>query len=222
MKQTIEKLSALVSRIESEREEERIYIARVINDELGHTLTALLIDLHSLQKKTEFKNKELNKDLESMINSVNHSIETIRKISSDLSPAILDKLGLGAAIEWQLDEFQKRNGIKCIADIEDRPKEELSKEKVTVIFRIFQEALANISRHAKAKKVQVVLKTENKTIKLFVSDNGQGITKESLNSTKSLGLLAMKERASRVGGEFSISKSIQGGTEISVLIPINN
>ncbi len=102
----------------------------------------------------------------------------------------MDNLGLGATIEWQLEEFEKRNEIDCIAGIQDRLPDELSKEKVTAIFRIFQEILTNISRHTKAKKVKVILKTENNKIKLFASDNGKGIAKENLDNKRSLGVLA--------------------------------
>ncbi len=222
LEQSKEKLRALASRIESIREEERIYIAREIHDELGHSLTALLIDLHSLNNKPEFQVERITSELQSMIGLVNHSIETIRKIASDLRPGVLDKLGLGAAVEWQLDEFRKRNKIECTASIEDEPLANISAEKLTAIFRIFQEITTNISRHAKATKVKVILKAVNKNIELFVSDNGKGIKKEKLDNIKSLGLLGMEERANMVGGSFVISSPKKGGTEVRVLIPIND
>ncbi len=216
-----EQLRALVSRIENIREGERTYIAREIHDELGHSLTVLLIDLHSLNNKTEFKNKKIAGEIKTMISLVNNLIETIRKIASDLRPGILDKLGLGPAIEWQFEEFKKRTKIDCIASIEDDFQEEITKEKSTVIFRIFQEVITNIYRHANASQVKVVLKTENKKIKLVVNDNGRGIKKGEIDNIHSLGLLGMKERATMVGGHFSISEAKKGGTEIKVSIPVN-
>ena len=222
MKERKGKLRALASKIEKVREEERTYIAREIHDELGHSLTALLIDLHALNNKTEFQNNETSKELASMINLVNQSINTIRKIASDLRPGILDKLGLGSAIEWQLEEFKRRNKIDCFLDIENVPLGKLSKEMETALFRIFQEILTNISKHAKATRVNVILKVENKKVRLNVKDNGVGIQKENMEKIDSLGILGMQERVNQLRGDFFIDEQKRGGTEVKITIPINN
>jgi PAS domain S-box-containing protein len=220
-----EKLRELAAGIEKVREEERTFISREIHDELGHTLTAVLIDLHLLVKKTEFQTNDSFTELNRMIGLVNHSIKTMGKIATDLRPGILDKFGLEPAIEWQLDQFKKRTKIKCTADIQEFDKEstnQLSKEIITALFRVFQEILNNIIKHAEATSITVILKKEKKHLRLFVSDNGKGIEEDDVKRAGALGVLGMEERVSIIGGTFSITGSKNNGTQVEVLIPISS
>lgn len=217
-----EKFRALASRIERIREDERTLIARNIHDDLGHSLTALLLDLHLISKKPECQGNDIRVELKSMIGLTNRSIETTQKIAANLRPGILDKLGLSAALEWQLEAFIKRNDMKTNVSIQKYTTEQLNEEKTTAIFRVFQEILTNISRHAEATSLKVILKNGKENIRLFVSDNGIGIKNENINDINSLGLLGMEERTTIVGGKFSISSPKKGGTEINVTIPIAN
>ena len=215
-----ERYRALASRIESVREDERTQIARNIHDDLGHSLTALLIDLHLISKKPEFKGNDIEADLNGMINLTKSSISITQKIATNLRPGILDTLGLSAALEWQLKEFAKRNIIKLYVSIQPDGAEQINLKAATTIFRVFQEILTNVSRHAKATSLNVAFSNDTKNVTLFVGDNGVGISDESISHINSLGLLGMAERANIVGGNFSITSPVAGGTEVNVTIPI--
>jgi PAS domain S-box-containing protein len=215
-----ERYRALASRIESVREDERTQIARNIHDDLGHSLTALLIDLHLISKKPEFKGNDIEADLNGMIDLTKSSISITQKIATNLRPGILDTLGLSAALEWQLKEFAKRNIIKLYVSIQPDGAEQINLKAATTIFRVFQEILTNVSRHAKATSLNVAFSNDTKNVTLFVGDNGVGISDESISHINSLGLLGMAERANMVGGNFSITSPVAGGTEVNVTIPL--
>ena len=148
------------------------------------------------------------------------TIQTVRRISSELRPGVLDHLGLVAALEWQANEFQNRTGIKCDvhADVQEHlPDPNLS----TTFFRIFQETLTNVIRHAGATEVTVDLKESDSRITLEVKDNGRGIERQEISNTKSMGLLGMRERAALLGGVFKIGRLGRGkGTRVKVSIPV--
>ncbi len=153
-----------------------------------------------------------------MVSLIDSNISTVRKISSELRPGVLDYLGLPAAIEWQAQEFQNRTGTKCL--IEKLPSEiEISNDVSTAIFRIFQETLTNITRHAEATEVNVLLNFTEDEISLEVKDNGKGIPQEEIENRKSFGLLGMEERAALFNGRFEIFAS-NPGTTVSVKIPL--
>lgn len=215
-----EKFRALASRVEKIREEERTLIARNIHDDIGHSLTALLLDLHLISKKPECQSHDIAVELKALVDLTNRSIIATQEIAANLRPGILDKLGLSAALEWQLEAFIKRHKMTTNINIQPHTKELLNDEKTTALFRVFQEILTNISRHAKATSLKVVLKNDNENIRLFVSDNGIGISNENIDNINSMGLLGMKERTAIVGGKFSIFSPKQGGTEINVIIPM--
>jgi PAS domain S-box-containing protein len=215
-----ERYRALASRIESVREDERTQIARNIHDDLGHSLTALLIDLHLISKKPELKGNAIATELNSMINLTKNSISITQKIATNLRPGILDTLGLSAALEWQLKEFAKRNIIKLHVSIQPDGAEQINLKAATAIFRVFQEILTNVSRHAKATSLNVAFSNDTKSATLFVGDNGVGISDESIDHISSLGILGMAERTNIVGGNFSITSPIAGGTEVNVTIPL--
>jgi PAS domain S-box-containing protein len=218
LQSSLAQLRALAARLESVREEERTSTAREIHDELGQALTAIKIDLTSLIYELPPHQTEALKRVESILKLVEEAIHSVRRISTQLRPGILDDLGLVAAIEWAAEEFEARTGTMCRLDLP--PGDILTHpERVTALFRIFQETLTNIARHANATQVDVRLAQENGDLWLEVPDNGQGITNEQLSGGKSLGILGMRERASLLGGELTISGIPGKGTTVSARIP---
>ncbi len=215
---SLNNLRNLANRLESIREEERTTISREIHDELGQALTVLKIDLTWLEKNILPDSEILKSRCRSMINLTESIMKSVQKISSELRPGILDDLGLTAAIDWQIREFENRTGIKCnIIKLDEI--ENLDRRKATMIFRIFQETLTNIIRHSGASEVDIILITENSDLILEVSDNGIGIDETMIESSSSIGLLGMRERVHSYGGEIEI-KGIKGkGTRVTFKIP---
>lgn len=211
-------LRELATRLQTIREEEGTRIAREIHDELGQTLTGLQIDLLWLKKPTSRKPILVKKKLTTMSQRIDNAIETVRKIATQLRPGVLE-LGLPAAIDWQTREFQTRTGIECtvVNIVNDNEVNELQSIN---IFRIFQEILTNVARHAHATKISIVLKIENNFLLLDVLDNGEGIQSDELRQTKSLGILGMRERAELLGGDFDILGTAGKGTAVHVKIPL--
>ena len=216
-----QQLREFAARLESVREEERKRVAREINDELGQALTILKLDLSWMLSKMPRSQREQRKKMKSVVAQVDETIERVRKIASDLRPSILDDLGLIAAIEWQLAECQKRTGIKgrLHSNIE---KTNFDPDRSAAIFRVVQEALTNVVRHAKASTVRVNLKSEDEILKIFIADNGRGITEVEIKDLKSLGIVGMKERIVRVGGAFNIQSRRGHGTRIEISIPVQS
>ncbi len=213
-----DQLRNLSAHLEDAREDERTRIAREIHDDLGQSLTALKIDLSLLRKRLPPEQKAAIERAESMDVLVEATIQSVKRISMDLRPGILDHLGLTAAIEWQAEEFEKRTGIPCRVVFE--PEEiSLDKDRTTTVFRIFQEVLTNAARHAEATKISVLLAEQADGLMLHVEDNGKGITEKELSDPNSLGLLGMRERVNTWGGSLSISGSRGKGTSVTVLIP---
>ena len=172
-----------------------------------------------MSKLPELKKKEINNELNLINNQVYQSLEKLKEIASDLRPGVLDKLGLDAAIEWQLKQFQARTKIRCKQNIEEL-SQDLDSNKSTALFRSFQEILTNIIRHAQADRVIVDLTNNHNNIALKVRDNGIGINQDEVDNAESLGLLGMQERASMLGGDFKIKSLKQGGTEVIITIPV--
>jgi PAS domain S-box-containing protein len=224
LKLTSEQLRALSARLQSAREEEGTRIAREIHDELGSALTSLKWDLEELDKILSSSIDQLQlaaarEKLHAPMKLADTAISAIRRIASELRPSILDDLGLVAAIEWQAQQFQARTGIVCPYDC-SLEKVELTEEQSTAVFRIFQEALTNVLRHAQATKVDIKINKENGYFGLSVSDNGKGTTESEKSEQQSLGILGMRERAHLVGGEIHI-KGVRGkGTVVIVRVPI--
>jgi len=182
-------------------------------------LTVLKIQISLLANKLIENQEPLREKITALTNLIDQSVESVQKISSKLRPGILDELGLIAAIEWQTEEFEKLTGIKCSLVL---PKEEidLDAQRATAIFRIFQEALTNIARHANAEKVSVSLLTNLSNISLEIKDNGKGITQEQIKDFRSLGIHGMEERAMIFGGQVYIDGLAGKGTTLKVEIPI--
>ncbi|MCD6385690.1 PAS domain S-box protein [Candidatus Sumerlaeota bacterium] len=213
-----EQLRNLAAHLQSVREEERTNIAREIHDVLGQALTALKMDIHWLRNQLSREKESLLEKTESMANLVDNTIQTVKRISMELRPGVLDDLGLPSAIEWLAGEFQNRIGGKFELFIDKSI--DVGKELSTAIFRVFQETLTNIARHANATKVKVRFNQRGGKLVLRVEDNGRGITKEQINDPKSFGLIGIRERVYPWGGEVKI-KGIKGkGTTVTVTIPI--
>jgi len=215
-----EQMRNLSIHLQSVREEERTRIAREIHDELGQSLTAFKMDLFWLGKRMT-QEKLLHDKIQAMSGLVDRTIESVHRISADLRPGLLDDLGLVAAMEWQAKEFSSRSGIACEADL-DAEEVPLEKDLATAIFRIFQETLTNIARHANATRVWVHLETREGKVILEVTDNGRGISRKQVNDPKSFGIMGMRERALLWGGDVQVSGSRYRGTTVTVSIPLKS
>ena len=217
LQHSFEQIRALAARLQMIREEERTRVAREIHDELGQALTSIKIDLSSLVRQLSI-GKEQERRTESILKLVDEAIHSVRRISTELRPGILDDLGLVAAVEWAAEDFEARTGTKCRLDL---PEENVltDQECATALFRIFQETLTNVARHANATQVDVHLFQEEGYLNLEVHDNGKGISKRQLSTGGSLGILGMRERALLLGGEFTIGGAPGKGTTVRARIP---
>ena len=216
LRDSSEQLRQLAAHLLSVREEERARISREVHDELGQSLTAVKMDLAWLEARMP-KNGEMlerNRATRQLADSI---IQSIRRISTELRPAVLD-LGLAAAVEWQVQEFQTRSGIQCTVRLLTR--EVVAANASTAMFRIFQETLTNIARHAQATRAEVVLQKQRDRLVLLVHDNGRGFDQADPSLSQSLGLLGMRERAAILGGRVSISSASGKGTTVTAWIPI--
>jgi len=219
LRESHEQLRALSVYLQSVREEERTRIAREVHDELGQALTSCKLDLSWIASKLPPELKSLVDKARALTAHIDSTIQTVRRISSELRPGVLDHFGLVAAIEWQANEFQNRTGIKC--DVRSRIEEPLDQELITTFFRIFQETLTNVIRHAGATQVSVDLKETDGRITLEVRDNGRGIARNEIFNSRSMGLLGMRERTELLGGVFQIGALPRGkGTRVRVAIPV--
>jgi PAS domain S-box-containing protein len=215
---SLEQLRALAGRLQIVREEERKRLAREIHDQLGQALTAIKIDLSSLLHDLPAGENQPSKRAASILQLVDESIRTVRRIATELRPGMLDDLGLVATIEWAGEDFQARTGTTCRLDL---PPDDIAidPERATAIFRIFQETLTNVARHAEASEVSVRLAKEDSDVTLEVHDDGKGIPEDKLANGESLGILGMRERAMLLGGEITISGPPGNGTTVKVRIP---
>ena len=218
-----EQFRSLSAHLQTVREEERTRIAREIHDELGQSLTAIKLEMSMTQKHTSRMKSKVHRDplmerMDHMLKMIDSTIQTVKTISSELRPVYLD-LGVIPAIEWQSQEFQNRTGIECTFKCDLGEEIQLDRESSTVMFRILQEALTNVVRHAQAKNVCVDLRHENSHYILKVMDNGKGIPESELSNPKSLGLLGMRERAGAVKGDVIIHGNPKEGTTVTVRIP---
>ena len=214
-----EQLRALSVYLQHVREEEQIRIAREVHDELGQQLTGLKLQLTWLSGRLPKKQKALHEKARSMAGCIDETIQAVRRIATELRPGLLDAAGLLAAIEWQAHEFEKQTGIRC--RIRSSVKETLWNQDLnTVFFRIFQETLTNVIRHANATRVEVRLYESGNFLVLEVKDNGRGISEVEIRNTKSIGLIGMRERAALLGGEVRLRGKPGNGTEVSVRVPL--
>jgi signal transduction histidine kinase len=191
-----------------------------VHDELGQALTGLKLDMSWLAARVARNAKPVKQKVKTMVDHIDETIQTVRRIATELRPGILDSLGLVAALEWQANEFQSRTGIPCqvTATVDDS---QLQQQFATVFFRIYQEALTNIIRHAKATRVDVRLAEEEGALVLTVKDNGRGISEEEIVNTRSIGLVGMRERAMLIGGEITLQGAPGKGTTMRLRVPLN-
>ena len=213
-----ENLRALARHLDSVREEEHTRIAREIHDGLGQSLTALRLDLTSLARRFPEARADVRQKIGAMIALADGTIEAARSIVAELRPPILDDLGLAPSLEWYVHRFAKRAGLRC--EWNPGPAELFVDREVAVIaYRIVQEALTNVARHAKARHVAVRLGEVNGALTVEIRDDGRGITDDAATSPRSLGIVGMRERALTRGGSLEISRLPEGGTSVRVTIP---
>jgi signal transduction histidine kinase len=194
-------------------------IARQIHDELGQALTAIKMDFVFLIARLPDNGKQFQERTNSILKLTDDTIQNVRRIAAELRPGILDDLGLAAAIEWQAQEFQARAGIQCLVDL---PEDGISldSDRSTAIFRIFQETLTNVVRHAQATRVDVRIEQAGIELILEVRDDGKGIEERKIQDIRSLGLLGMKERALILGGTLEVRGRKGKGTTLRVRVPV--
>lgn len=221
LRQSHEQLQALTARLQSIREDERARFAYTLHDQLGQELSGLKMDVAWLQRNLEHADPSaLVEKAKAMGTLLDMCIQTVRHMTTELRPSLLDDFGLAAAIEWQLREFQAQTGLD--SRLVNAPAAvPLNPEASTVVFRIFQDILENVRQHAQAKRVEVKLSHQNGQVNLRVRDNGRGISPEELHSPQSLGLRSMHERARRLGGQVDIQGAPGEGTVVSVRVPVS-
>ena len=218
---TAEQLRQLTAHLQSVREEERKRIGREIHDELGQQLTAIKMDVVWIDKKIPEETTALKNKLKNIIGLLDGSNQSIRRILSELRPVILDDHGLLEAMEWLGNQFTANTGI--IVKFDCSETEIKSSEQITTcIFRVYQEAFTNITRHACAKLVATSLSIEDDTIVVTVKDDGKGFDTESVQNKKSFGIFGMKERVLSLGGKFDLFSSTGKGTKIIMILPYTN
>ena len=227
-KRAEEALRALSAKLRSAREEEGTRIAREIHDELGAALTGLKWDLEKIDRTLNSTTNgsrlpEVRKRIGTMTTLLDTTISTVRRIASELRPGMLDDLGLVAAIEWQVQQFELRTGIQGHwANKASEIEVHLSHEKATAVFRILQEILTNVLRHARANNLYIKLSETKEYFEMEVRDDGQGITESQRINSRSLGILGMQERALLVGGEVNINGEEGVGTTVVVRVPLGD
>lgn len=218
IKRSRAQLAELSAHVETVKEKERTRIAREIHDDVGGNLTAIKMAVALMKKRLPADDSGLAEKADYLDSLVDRTIEAVHRISVDLRPSILD-FGIVAAIDWQAREFEKQFGLPChftsnIKEIALHP------DQATALFRIFQEALTNIAKHANASEVAVRLARTNRNVRLSVIDNGRGIGASDRHKPKSFGIRGMVERASALGGELTVSHVKGGGTEVALKIPL--
>ncbi|HTO94752.1 MAG TPA: PAS domain-containing sensor histidine kinase [Bacteroidota bacterium] len=220
-----EQLRSLATHLQSVRESERGAIAREIHDELGGALTALKLDLASFEdvlpgEESHDLRAALVEKLESMSSLIDSTVQTMRRIITQLRPVLLDSLGLSAAIEWLAEDFEHRTGIACRARISGEAFAH-DHDRATAVYRIVQETLTNVARHSGATQVDIAMESDAAAFRLSVSDNGRGITGEQMDAGVSFGIIGMKERALILGGELTIAAGADGGTRVALVLPLD-
>ena len=218
LQRSFEHLRTLSQRLDVVREEERTRIARELHDELGVRMTCMKLDLARLlamMRESLFPREKMEEKIRSMNAEADATIAEVQRLAAELRPGVLDDLGLIAAIEWQCQDFERRSGIRCLCEASfDQIK--IDSSRSTAAFRICQEALTNVARHAKATFVRVLVKESGDDVLIEIQDNGQGIPAEKLNDAGSLGLLGMKERSMAIGGWLEIAGWPGKGTTVTL------
>jgi PAS domain S-box-containing protein len=220
LRKSREDLRLLSNYIENVREEERLNLSREIHDELGQQLTVLKMDISRLSKKVvDREDHDHIEKFDQVLGSINNMVETVREIAARLRPGLLDDLGLAATLEWYCNDFTKRTGIRTnfICGVTE---DKFSQNINIGLFRIFQESLTNVVRHADATKIDVSLVRQEQQLILMIEDDGKGLDLDSINNRKTLGILGMKERAIMIGGSYNIYSTPGKGTIVEVAVPL--
>jgi signal transduction histidine kinase len=216
-----ELIRQLAARLETAREDERRVLARELHDELGQTLTAIKLELARII--TLFKQDRIYPGgidrLQALVGLAEIGMATVKRLTTDLRLAALDHVELSAAVRWEAIAFHARTGLQCHVTVH-KGRTSLTHEQQTGVFRIFQEALTNVARHARATAVRINLVQRRGMFELRVHDDGRGITKAQMHAPGALGLLGMQERASLIGGTFEIARHRTKGTIVTVKVPL--
>lgn len=220
LKESHEELRLLASHLQDVREEERTAMAREIHDELGQQLTGLKMDVSWLYRRPDLNDETARQKIKGILSLLDATVGTVRRLAAELRPAILDDLGLPEAMEWHCKQFYDRFGIHCVIDVAGEGSA-LAPEVATGLFRILQEALTNVARHAKATAVSANLVILEDRADLTISDNGKGFDVHHIGAKKTLGLLGMKERALMLGGKCDWVSEPGNGTTIRVSVPLH-
>jgi PAS domain S-box-containing protein len=220
LKKSYDDIRLLNMHLETVREEERAFIAREIHDELGQQLTALKMDASWINKKLAVNDTQASERLNSMLLLIDETVKTVRRIASDLRPGILDDLGLIAALEWQSNEFEKRTGIKVVFNSAVNEME-IQKKCSTAVFRVYQEVLTNIARHAHATLVETQIELSGHMLRLSIKDNGIGFSIDEVKSKNTLGLIGINERVAMLHGEIILDSRLDEGTHIIITVPLS-
>jgi len=218
LKESFAAIRELTEHLQNIREQERAHMAREIHDELGQLLTVLKMDVSWLNKRVVTTEPAIKEKFTELLEMLDTTVKTVRRIASELRPTLLDDLGLVAAMEWHLEEFEKRSGIA--KEFSTSVTEVAIDDSMKIgLFRILQESLTNVARHSQAQKVNVGLEKNNGHIILKITDNGKGFD-TSRTTRKTLGLLGMKERTEMMGGEYQITSKPGEGTVVEVKVPV--
>jgi PAS domain S-box-containing protein len=217
LRESRQRLRNFAAKLEETREEERTTMSREIHDELGQTLTGLKMDFAWMAKHAP-TNAEAMSRIESMEGLVDNMIQTVRDLAVRLRPGMLDDLGLVPAIDWQVREFRKRSNIRCDVRLPDDTLH-VDDDKATAVFRILQEALTNVARHATATSVTIELTADDEHLSLTVCDDGIGVSEQAVWATDSIGLIGMRERAGGFGGRLDVERRDPSGTSVRLMLP---
>jgi PAS domain S-box-containing protein len=221
LRRSQDQLRALAARLQTATERERLRIARELHDQLGQALTGMKMDLDWIVRKHGAGGDVWVPMVQDSMKVIDSTIALVRRLSTELRPELLDSLGLRAAIQWDAEQFQRRTGIVCAVRVPE-DSSVLSGDQKIGVFRIFQEALTNIARHAQAKTVFIALKRERNDLILTIEDDGVGFSVNLLEHTQSLGVLGMRERALILGAKFRLESVPGHGTTITLRIPLEH
>ncbi|QXD15648.1 PAS domain S-box protein [Rhodocaloribacter litoris] len=219
LRRSREQLRRLAARLQSIREEERTRLSREVHDVLGQALTGLRMDVSMLERRLENPSPALQERLALMKEALDDTVQVVRRIAADLRPGVLDDLGLVAALEWEAQKFEQRTGIACTFDAETEAPP-LDTQQATAIFRVVQELLTNVARHAGATAVHLRIRQTSDRLEVIVQDNGCGIREEDLSEAKSLGILGMRERLLPWNGQLHFEGHPGQGTTVTVQVPL--
>lgn len=216
-----QELRELSARVLEAREEEKTLIARELHDELGQLLTALKLDLAFVRDRLPAREGELPERAAKMDALLDRTVNSVRRISAELRPLMLDDLGLADGMAWLVDDFSGRTGIRAHLTMPEggADLDALERNVANTLYRVLQESLTNVARHADAQHAWIALAAEGNHVRLEVEDDGRGIGEDDLSRPRSLGLKGMRERVLYLGGTLEIGRAVRGGTRVAVRVP---